>query len=77
MTMSRPIKRKVFSVQIKIDILAQVDPNKETYIALIARVEIVLSTLNTIVKKSLEPSPFQELGSLLATWFKQVIGCNK
>jgi hypothetical protein len=90
-----PKKRKAFSIQEKMDILAQVDANKETSVALAARLGIAPSTLNTIVKsrkdnekcyvqcgrfsgqrKSLKQSPFEELESLLATWFKQARGSN-
>jgi transposase-like protein len=49
--MIEPKKRKAFSFQEKMDILAQVDANKETRVALAARLGIVPSTLNTIVKK--------------------------
>jgi hypothetical protein len=48
--MIEPKKRKAFSVQEKLDILAQVDANKETCVALAARLGIAPSTLNTIVK---------------------------
>jgi hypothetical protein len=77
------------------DILAQVDANKETHVALAARLGIASSTLNTIVKsrkdtekccaqcgrfsgqrKSLKQSPFEELESLLAAWFKQGRGSS-
>jgi hypothetical protein len=93
--MIEPKKRKSFSIQEKMDILAQVDANKETRVALAARLRIAPSTLNTIVKsrkdiekfyaqcgrfsnqrKSLKQSPFEELESLLATWFKQAGGSN-
>jgi hypothetical protein len=43
-------KRKAFSIQEKMDGLAQVDANKEARVALAARLGIVPSTLNTIVK---------------------------
>jgi hypothetical protein len=60
---------------------------------LAARLGIVLSTLNAVVKnrkdieecynvgslvkrKALKQSPFQELESLLATWFNQARGSN-
>jgi transposase-like protein len=49
--MSKPKERKVFSVQEKINILAIVDANTETRAALAARLGILPSTLNTIVKK--------------------------
>jgi hypothetical protein len=42
--MTEPRKRKVFSIQEKMDILAQVDANKETRIALAARLGIAPST---------------------------------
>jgi hypothetical protein len=93
--MIEPKKRKAFSVKKKMAILAQVDANKETRVALAARLGIAPSTLNTIVKsrkdtkkcyaqcgrfsgqrKSLKQSPFEELESLLATWFKQAGGSN-
>jgi hypothetical protein len=48
-TMTEPNKRKAFSVQEKMAILAQVDANKETRVALAARLGIAPSTLNTIV----------------------------
>jgi hypothetical protein len=48
--MIEPKKRKVFSTQEKMDILAQVDANKGTRVARAARSGIVPSTLNTIVK---------------------------
>jgi hypothetical protein len=93
--MTEPRKRKAFSVQEKMDILAQVDANKETRVALAVRLGIAPSTLNTIVKsrkdndkcyaqcgrfsgqrKILKESPFEELESLLAAWFKQARGSN-
>jgi hypothetical protein len=93
--MIEPKKRKAFSVQEKMDILAQVDANKETRVALAARLGIAHSTLNTVVKsrkdaekcytqcgrfsgqrKSLKQSPFEELESLFATWFKQAKGSS-
>jgi hypothetical protein len=46
---------KVFSVQEKMDFLAQVDPNEETCFALAARVGITLPTLNIIVKDRKKP----------------------
>jgi hypothetical protein len=49
-TMIEPKKRKAFSIQEKMAILAQVDANKETRVALTARLGIAPSTLNTIVK---------------------------
>jgi hypothetical protein len=67
------------------DILAQVDANKETHVALAARLGIVPSTLNTIVKSRKDTkkcyeqrgrSPFEELESLLAAWLKQARGSN-
>jgi hypothetical protein len=48
--MSEPKQRGVFSIQEKMDILAQVDISNGTHVALTARLGIVLSTLNTIVK---------------------------
>jgi hypothetical protein len=94
-TMTEPKKRKAFSIQEKMDILAQVYANKETHVALAARLGIAPSTLNTIVKsrkdtekrytqcgrfsdqrKNLKQSPFEELESLLAAWFKQATGSN-
>jgi hypothetical protein len=48
--MTEPRKRKVFSIQEKMDIPAQVDSNKETRVALVVRLGITPSTLNTIVK---------------------------
>jgi hypothetical protein len=94
-TMNEPRMRKAFSIQEKMDILAQVDANKETRVALAARLGTAPSSLNTIVKnrkdtekcyiqcgrfsgqrKSLKQSPFEELGSLLAAWFKQARGSN-
>jgi hypothetical protein len=48
--MSELKKRKAFSVQEKMDILAKVDANKETNVALAGRLRIAPSTLNTIVK---------------------------
>jgi hypothetical protein len=48
--MIEPENRKTFCIQEKMDILAQVNANKETYVALAARLGIVLSTLNIIVK---------------------------
>jgi hypothetical protein len=45
-----PKKRKAFSIQEKTDILAEVDADKETCVALAARLGIAPSTLNTIVK---------------------------
>jgi transposase-like protein len=48
--MIEPKTRKAFSIQEKMDILAQVDANKETCVALAARLGIAPSTLNTIVK---------------------------
>jgi hypothetical protein len=48
--MIEPKKRKAFSFQEKMDILAQVDANKETCVALAARLGIAPSTLNNIVK---------------------------
>jgi hypothetical protein len=93
--MTEPRKRKAFSIHEKMDILAQVDANKERRVALAARLGIVPSTLNTIVKsrkdtgkcyaqcgrfsgqrKSLKQTPFEELESLLTTWFKQARGSN-
>jgi hypothetical protein len=93
--MIEPKNRKAFCIQEKMDILAQVDANKETCVALAARLGVVPSTLNTIVKsrkdtekcysqcgmfsgqrKSLKQSPFEELESLLAMWFKQARGSN-
>jgi hypothetical protein len=93
--MTEPRKRKAFSIQEKMDILAQVDANKETRVALAARLGIAPSLLNPIVKsrkdtekcyaqcgrfsgqrKSLKQSPFEELESLLAVWFKQARGIN-
>jgi transposase-like protein len=47
--MTEPKKRKAFSIQEKMDILAQVYANKETCVALAARLGIAPSTLNTIV----------------------------
>jgi hypothetical protein len=47
---SGPKKRKVFSVQGKMDILVQLDANRETRVALAARLGIAPSTLNIIVK---------------------------
>jgi hypothetical protein len=44
-----PQKRKAISSEEKMDILAQVDANKETHVALAARLGIVLSTLKTTV----------------------------
>jgi hypothetical protein len=43
-TISEPRKRKVFAVQEKMDILAQVDANKETHIALAARLGTSVNT---------------------------------
>jgi hypothetical protein len=93
--MIEPKKRKAFSIQENMDILAQVDANKETHFALAARLGTAPSTLNTIVKSrldtekcyaqcgrfsgqrmSLKQSPFEELESLLAAWFKQARGSN-
>jgi hypothetical protein len=48
-TITEPKKREAFSIQEQMDILAQVDANKETRVALAARLGIVPSTLNTIV----------------------------
>jgi transposase-like protein len=48
--MIEPKKRKAFSIQEKMDILSQVNANKETRVALAARLGIAPSTLNTIVK---------------------------
>jgi hypothetical protein len=48
--MTEPRKRKAFSIQEKMDILAQVDANKETHVALAARLGFVPSALNTIVE---------------------------
>jgi hypothetical protein len=47
-TMTEP-KRKAFSIQEKMAILAQVDANNETRVALAARLGSAPSTLNTIV----------------------------
>jgi hypothetical protein len=47
--MTEPKKRKAFCIQEKMAILAQVDANKETRVALAARLGIEPSTLNTIV----------------------------
>jgi hypothetical protein len=47
---SEPKKRKVFSIQGKMDIPAQVDANKETHVALAAILGTVLSMLNTAGK---------------------------
>jgi transposase-like protein len=47
--MTEPKKRKALSTQEKMDILTQVDANKETCVALAARLGISPSTLNTIV----------------------------
>jgi hypothetical protein len=44
----------VFSVQEKIDIVAQADPNKETCVAQAARVGTALSILNTIIQNRKE-----------------------
>jgi hypothetical protein len=49
---SEPRKRKAFSIQEKTGVLAQVNANKETCIALIARLGSVLSTLNNTVKNT-------------------------
>jgi hypothetical protein len=48
--MIEPKKGKAFSIQEKMDFLAQVDANKATHVALAARLGIAPSTLNTIVK---------------------------
>jgi hypothetical protein len=48
--MIEPKKGKAFSVQEKMDILAQVDANKESRETPAARLGIAPSTLNTIVK---------------------------
>jgi hypothetical protein len=48
--MSEQKNRKQFLVQERKDILAQVDVSKETRVALGARLGIVPSTLNTILK---------------------------
>jgi hypothetical protein len=48
--MIEPKKRKALSILENMDILAQVDANKETRFALAARLGIAPSTLNTIVK---------------------------
>jgi hypothetical protein len=48
-TMTEPKKRKAFSIQEKMAILAHVDANKEIRVALAARIGIVPSTLHTIV----------------------------
>jgi hypothetical protein len=48
--MSEPKKRKAFPIQDKMDILALADANKETHVALAARLGIVRSTLNTTVR---------------------------
>jgi hypothetical protein len=48
--MIKPKKGKAFSIQEKMDILAQVDAYKETCAALAARLGTVPSTLNAIVK---------------------------
>jgi hypothetical protein len=53
--MTEPKKRKAFSVQEKMDILAQMDANKETRVAMAARLGILSSTLNTIVKAGKTP----------------------
>jgi transposase-like protein len=53
--MTEPRKRKAFSIQEKMDILAQVDANKETRVALAARLGIAPSTLNTVVKAGKAP----------------------
>jgi hypothetical protein len=48
--MIEPKKRKAFSIKEKMDILAQMDANKETRVALAARLGTAPSTLNTTVK---------------------------
>lgn len=48
--MSEPKNRKAFSIQEKMDIVAQVDASKEACVTLAARLGIALSALNTIVK---------------------------
>jgi hypothetical protein len=47
--MSEPKKTKSFSIEVKMDILAQVDPNKETQVAPVAKLETVSSALNSII----------------------------
>jgi transposase-like protein len=65
--MTEPRKRKAFSIQEKMDILAQVVANKETCVALAARLGIAPSTLNTIVKsrKDTEKCYAQLAGSVV------------
>jgi hypothetical protein len=48
--MSKPRQRTVFSIPEKMDILAQADTSKGWHTAVTARLGIVLSALNTIVK---------------------------
>lgn len=43
-------KKKTFSIQERMDIIAKDDANKEMHVALAARLEIVPSTLSTNVK---------------------------
>lgn len=43
-------KKKTFSIQERLDIVAQIDASKETHVALAGRLGIVLSTSNNIVK---------------------------
>jgi transposase-like protein len=43
-------KKKTFSTQERMDIVAQIDANKETHVALAGRLGSVPSTLNNIVK---------------------------
>jgi transposase-like protein len=64
---TEPKKRKAFSIQEKMDILAQVDANKEARVSLAARLGIAPSTLSTIVKagKTLKSVTLSVAGSLV------------
>ena len=48
--MSEPKNRKAFPIEEKMDIVAQVDANKETHVAMVARLAIMLSASNITVK---------------------------
>jgi len=60
-TMIEAKKRKPFLIQERRDILAQVDVSMKTLVALFARLGIVPSTLNTIVKTRKTPKGFMQM----------------
>jgi hypothetical protein len=69
--MIEPKKRKAFSIQEKVGILALMDANKETRVALAARFGIAPSTLNTVVKSRKDAELLRTMWQWQVLWSKE------